>query len=73
MWITITEQHYLEHNEYKNGLANSTVECNTAKTGLMGGAAFLSLDASFIWLATLMLLNNARQDYLEDFIQPTNL
>ncbi|KAG1337969.1 hypothetical protein COCNU_04G002750 [Cocos nucifera] len=37
--------------------------CPTAKTGVLGGAAFLNLDASLFWLVSLMLTMNVREDY----------
>ncbi|KAK4801114.1 hypothetical protein SAY86_021601 [Trapa natans] len=37
--------------------------CPTAKTGVFGGGAFLSLDATLFWLLLLMLVSNAREDY----------
>ncbi|KAK4742149.1 hypothetical protein SAY87_000150 [Trapa incisa] len=40
--------------------------CPTAKTGVFGGGAFLSLDATLFWLLLLMLISNAREDYFQE-------
>ncbi|XP_057958870.1 uncharacterized protein LOC131151619 [Malania oleifera] len=62
LWPTITEQLHLSHNVHHN----LETDCPTAKTGLLGGGAFLSLDASLFWLVSLMLADNAREDYFEE-------
>ncbi|XP_042461524.1 uncharacterized protein LOC122045386 [Zingiber officinale] len=62
LWATIVEG--LHHS--RNTHYNLDTTCPTAKTGLFGGAAFLSLDASLIWLVCQILTLNARADYLED-------
>ncbi|KAJ7958682.1 putative Transmembrane protein [Quillaja saponaria] len=62
LWPTITEQLHLIHNVHHN----LNTDCPTAKTGLIGGGAFLSLNASLLWLASLILTKNAREDYLEE-------
>ncbi|KAE9617889.1 hypothetical protein Lalb_Chr03g0040351 [Lupinus albus] len=49
LWPTITEQIHLSHNVH----SNVNYECPIAKTGLLGGGAFLSLDASLFWLINL--------------------
>ena len=41
-------------------------ECPTAKTGLLGGGAFASLNSSLFWLLSLMLVLNAREDYFDE-------
>ncbi|KAK2453007.1 hypothetical protein P8452_00679 [Trifolium repens] len=46
------------------------LDCPTAKTGLMGGGAFLCLISSLFWLLSLMLVKNAREDYLEEDVPP---
>ncbi|KAK9279937.1 hypothetical protein L1049_013621 [Liquidambar formosana] len=61
LWPTITEQLHLSRNIHHN--LNS--DCPTAKTGLLGGGAFLSLDASLFWLVSLMLAENVREDYFD--------
>lgn len=40
--------------------------CPTAKTGLLGGGAFVSLDSALFWLVALMLADNTREDYFEE-------
>lgn len=40
--------------------------CPTAKTGLLGGGAFVSLDSALFWLVALMLADNAREDYFSE-------
>uniref|UniRef100_F6H2X2 Uncharacterized protein n=1 Tax=Vitis vinifera TaxID=29760 RepID=F6H2X2_VITVI len=61
LWPTITEQLHLIRNVHHN--LNTT--CPTAKTGLLGGGAFIALDASLFWLVSLMLADNVREDYFE--------
>ncbi|KAB1204513.1 hypothetical protein CJ030_MR8G021835 [Morella rubra] len=62
LWPTITEHLHLSRNVHHN----LSTECPTAKTGLLGGGAFASLDASLFWLVALMLAINAREDFLDD-------
>lgn len=62
LWPTITEQLHLSRNvHYTKGYT-----CPTAKTGLIGGGAFVSLDSCLFWLICLMLSDNAREDYFEE-------
>ncbi|CAJ2674895.1 unnamed protein product [Trifolium pratense] len=72
LWPTVTEQHYhWRHNFYSANVTTSTkLNCPTAKTGLMGGGAFLCLISSLFWLSSLMLVKNARDDYLEEVVSP---
>ncbi|XP_008793721.2 uncharacterized protein LOC103709946 [Phoenix dactylifera] len=62
MWATITEGLNRVHNIHHD----LETKCPTAKTGLFGGAAFLSLDAVLLWLVCQMLTLNARADYLDE-------
>ncbi|XP_024020802.1 uncharacterized protein LOC21398022 [Morus notabilis] len=62
LWPTLTEQFHILRNVHRN----LKTECPTAKTGLLGGGAFVSLDASLFWLVALMLADNAREDYFEE-------
>jgi len=62
LWPTITEQLHLTHNVHHD----VNYECPTAKTGLLGGGAFLSLDSSLLWLIALMLAGNAREDFFDE-------
>ncbi|KAI4337394.1 hypothetical protein L6164_015818 [Bauhinia variegata] len=62
LWPTITEQLHLTRNVHRD--MNYT--CPTAKTGLLGGGAFVSLDSCLFWLVALMLADNAREDYLDE-------
>ncbi|KAK7377300.1 hypothetical protein VNO80_02723 [Phaseolus coccineus] len=62
LWPTITEQLHLTRNVHHD----VKYECPTAKTGLLGGGAFLSLDSSLLWLIALMLAGNAREDFFEE-------
>ena len=62
VWPTVTEQIHLTRNVHHNLEA----ACPTAKTGLLGGGAFLSLDSSLFWLVALMLAGNAREDYFDE-------
>lgn len=59
LWPTISEQLHLARNFHHN----RKTTCPTAKTGLLGGGAFVSLDASLFWLVALMLAGNVREDY----------
>ncbi|KAF1887136.1 hypothetical protein Lal_00008684 [Lupinus albus] len=61
LWPTITEQIHLSHNVH----SDVNYECPTAKTGLLGGGAFLSLDSSLFWLIALMLADNVREDFFD--------
>ncbi|XAR69922.1 hypothetical protein NMG60_11001695 [Bertholletia excelsa] len=62
LWPTITEQLHLIRNIHHN----LQTDCPTAKTGLLGGGAFLSLNTSLFWLVSLMLADNAREDYFDE-------
>ncbi|KAL9226934.1 hypothetical protein vseg_002690 [Gypsophila vaccaria] len=62
IWPTMTEQFHLNHPVHHD--INYT--CPTAKTGLIGGGAFVSLDSCLFWLICLMLTSNAREDYFEE-------
>lgn len=62
IWPTVTEQMHLTHNVHRD----INYACPTAKTGLLGGGAFLSLDSSLLWLIALILSNNAREDYFDE-------
>ncbi|XP_027167660.1 uncharacterized protein LOC113767684 [Coffea eugenioides] len=62
LWPTITEQLHLTHKVHHN----LQTDCPTAKTGLLGGGAFLSLDSALFWLVSLMLADNAREDYFDE-------
>uniref|UniRef100_A0A0E0DUD4 Uncharacterized protein n=1 Tax=Oryza meridionalis TaxID=40149 RepID=A0A0E0DUD4_9ORYZ len=55
-WVTASEvMHYVRN--VHGGDPGYT--CPTAKTGVLGGAAFLNLNASLFWLLYLMLAGNA--------------
>ncbi|KAI4384115.1 hypothetical protein MLD38_009882 [Melastoma candidum] len=62
LWPTISEQLLHSRNVHKS----LDYACPTAKTGVFGGAAFLSLDSTLFWLVALMLSNNAREDFFSD-------
>lgn len=62
LWPTITEQLHIMRNIHHN----LQTECPTAKIGLLGSGAFLSLDSALFWLVCLMLANNVREDYFEE-------
>ncbi|XP_051151496.1 uncharacterized protein LOC127265640 [Andrographis paniculata] len=62
LWPTLTEHMHHVHNIYRN----MKTECPTAKTGLIGGGAFLSLNSCLMWLVALMLADNIRADFLEE-------
>lgn len=59
LWPTITE-HIHHTNNIHHNLETS---CPTAKTGLLGGGAFLSLDSCLFFLVALMLADNTRADF----------
>ncbi|KAL0553270.1 hypothetical protein IC582_007159 [Cucumis melo] len=65
VWPTVTEQLHLTRNVHHN----TETACPTAKTGLLGGGAFLSLDSSLFWLVALMLAGNAREDYFDEIAE----
>ena len=65
VWPTVTEQLHLTRNVHHN----IETACPTAKTGLLGGGAFLSLDSSLFWLVALMLAGNAREDYFDEIAE----
>ncbi|CAI0473699.1 unnamed protein product [Linum tenue] len=62
LWPTITEQLHLSRNVHHN----METACPTAKTGLLGGGAFVSLDSALFWLVALMLAANVREDYFDE-------
>ncbi|KAG5034284.1 hypothetical protein AAZX31_04G072000 [Glycine max] len=62
LWPTITEHLHLKRNVH----LDLTYTCPTAKTGLFGGGAFLSLDSSLFWLVALLVADNAREDFLDE-------
>jgi hypothetical protein len=62
LWPVITEQIHLSHKVH----LDADYACPTAKTGLLGGGAFLSLDSCLFWLVALMLADNAREDHFDD-------
>lgn len=62
LWPTITEQIHLQRNVHHD----LNYACPTAKTGLLGGGAFLSLDSCLFWLVALMLADNAREDFFDE-------
>ncbi|KAF3603772.1 hypothetical protein F2Q69_00033098 [Brassica cretica] len=62
LWPTITEQLHLTRNVHRN----LETSCPTAKTGLLGGGAFVSLDSCLFWLVALMLADNAREDHFDE-------
>ncbi|KAK4786235.1 hypothetical protein SAY86_002924 [Trapa natans] len=62
LWPTIVEQLHI----YNNVHPLESTSCPTAKTGLLGGAAFLSLDSMLMWHVTLMLASNTRDDYFDE-------
>ncbi|XP_057515410.1 uncharacterized protein LOC130796962 [Amaranthus tricolor] len=66
IWPTITEQFHLSQTVHRN----LNYSCPTAKTGVLGGGAFVSLDSCLFWLICLMLTNNVREDYFEEVEGP---
>lgn len=68
IWPTITEQLHLSRNVHRD----LNYECPTAKTGLLGGGAFLSLDSALLWLIALMLADNVREDFFEEEEEEAN-
>jgi hypothetical protein len=65
LWPTITEQLHLSRKVHRN----METTCPTAKTGLLGGGAFVSLDSALFWLVSLMLADNVREDYFSEIKQ----
>ncbi|KAK9946152.1 hypothetical protein M0R45_011629 [Rubus argutus] len=64
LWPIITH-HHPKYNITGNQNPSSAT-CPTAKTGVLGGGAFLSLNSSLLWLACFIFASNAREDYFED-------
>uniref|UniRef100_A0A2P2KU56 Uncharacterized protein n=1 Tax=Rhizophora mucronata TaxID=61149 RepID=A0A2P2KU56_RHIMU len=62
LWPTITEQLLLSRNVHHS----LEYACPTARTGLLGGGALVSLDSALFWLVSLMLADNAQEDYFDD-------
>ncbi|KAJ7279250.1 hypothetical protein O6H91_02G052800 [Diphasiastrum complanatum] len=62
MWATITESNHRKYNTHHQALD----ACPTAKTGLFGGAAFLSLDTTLFWLICMILIANVRSEHFEE-------
>ncbi|KAL0330087.1 UNVERIFIED_CONTAM: hypothetical protein Sradi_4995400 [Sesamum radiatum] len=61
LWPTVQEHIHHIHNIH----TDLEFTCPTAKTGLLGGGAFMSLNSALFWLVSLMLVTNAREDYFE--------
>lgn len=59
LYTTISEHILLTHTVHHD----LDTLCPTAKTGLLGGGAFASLDSALFWLLTLMFGSNVREDY----------
>ncbi|GER34374.1 hypothetical protein STAS_10595 [Striga asiatica] len=62
LWPTIQGHNHRINNVHHN----LEFKCPTAKTGILGGGAFLSLDSCLFWLVALMLADNVRADYFEE-------
>ncbi|XP_031503954.1 uncharacterized protein LOC116266761 [Nymphaea colorata] len=62
LWATTSESLHIKHKFHKD----LNYACPTAKTGLFGGAAFLALDSTLLWLVCQMLTLNSRADYEEE-------
>ncbi|TVU00706.1 hypothetical protein EJB05_53864 [Eragrostis curvula] len=62
VWPTVGEAVHLVRNVHRD----PAYACPTAKTGVLGGAAFLNLDAMLFWIICLMLAGNVREDYFDD-------
>ncbi|KAJ6295185.1 hypothetical protein OIU78_023237 [Salix suchowensis] len=62
LWPTIQEHAHLSHTVHDD----PDYQCPTAKTGLLGGGAFVSLDSALFWLVALMLADNAREDFFDE-------
>ncbi|KAL8536717.1 hypothetical protein ACS0TY_012050 [Phlomoides rotata] len=66
IWPTVEGQLHHTRNVHAHADVELESACPTAKTGLLGGGAFASLNSSLFWLVCLMLVNNAREDYIAD-------
>ncbi|EAY98354.1 hypothetical protein OsI_20263 [Oryza sativa Indica Group] len=62
-WVTASEAMHRVRNVHG---VDPEYACPTAKTGVLGGAAFLNLDASLFWLLCLMLAGNVKEEYFDD-------
>ncbi|CAL4893990.1 unnamed protein product [Urochloa decumbens] len=63
VWATASEAMLRVRNVHRD---DPTYACPTAETGVLGGAAFLNLDAMLFWLVCLMLVCNVREDYFDE-------
>ncbi|EPS65051.1 hypothetical protein M569_09730, partial [Genlisea aurea] len=61
LWQSIEEQLHRTMNVHKD----LNYDCPTAKTGLFGGGAFVSLNSALFWLMALLIVTNVREDYFE--------
>lgn len=61
LWPVIQERYHLNNKVHQN----PNTACPTAKTGLLGGGAFVSLDSALLWIVNLMMATNIREDYFE--------
>ncbi|CAN6337355.1 unnamed protein product [Urochloa humidicola] len=64
VWATAAEAMLHVRNVHRDPAAYA---CSTAgMTGVLGGAAFLNLDAMLFWVVCLMLVRNVREDYFDE-------
>ncbi|CAN6346520.1 unnamed protein product [Urochloa humidicola] len=62
VWATASEAMLHVRNVHRD----PAYACPTAETGVLGGAAFLNLDAMLFWVVCLMLVRNVREDYFDE-------
>ncbi|CAN6359805.1 unnamed protein product [Urochloa humidicola] len=62
VWATASEAMLHVRNVHRD----PAYACPTAETGVLGGAAFLNLDAMLFWVVCLMLVCNVREDYFDE-------
>jgi Protein of unknown function (DUF1218) len=62
LWPTVSQHLILKHNIHHD----LGTQCSTAKTGLIGGAGIMSLNAGLFWVVVFMVSKNRKQDLLEE-------
>ncbi|KAK8457608.1 hypothetical protein SEVIR_3G217000v4 [Setaria viridis] len=62
VWATASEAVHHVRNVHRD----PAYACPTAESGVLGGAAFLNLDAMLFWIVCLMLVCNVREDYFDE-------
>lgn len=62
LWATVSQFFILKHNVHHD----MGMQCPTAKTGLIGGAGFMSLNTALMWYIVFMLSQNRKEDIFDE-------